>query len=415
VTFPTITVEATFTTGTTGFILDTSVLNTGTLSDEVWTDITAYVLGFNTRRGASRADGPILRFEAGQATITLDNSDRRFDPTNLSGPYVSAGITQVQPMRQIRITAAYAGTSHPVFNGYADSWDISFQGYAMSTCVLTATDATKVLSNYDRVALGSPVGGSELSGARVHRVLDSASWPVGYRDIDAGQSTLQETTMDRSVWEELLLVQDSEVGQVFVDARGYVVFRDRHANLSDTESLTPQLYLGDDVGEVPFVEAPISYDDTTLNNVVRISNVGGTQQIAEDVTSKQQYLIHTHDRTDLILETDTDALDYASFLLFQTKDPELRFSSVTVNGNDDDGALFPAMLGFDVGTQISLTRQPPGGGTVTREGYIVGIAHDVPGPNEWRTTWTLQSSTKWTYLVLDNTTLGVLDANAIGF
>jgi hypothetical protein len=414
-TAPTIKVEATFTVGTTGFILDASLLDTGTLSDEVWTDITPYVLGFNSRRGASRADGPILRFEAGTCQITLDNSDRRFDPTNLSGPYVAAGITQVQPMRQIRVTAAYAGTSYPVFNGYADSWDIAFQGYAMSTCVLTCTDATKVLSNYDRVALGSPVGGSELSGARVARILDSADWPAGYRDLDAGQSTLQETTMDRSVWEELLLVQDSEIGQVFVDARGYVVFRDRHANATDAESVTAQLELGDGAGEVPFVDAPISYDDTTLNNVVRISNVGGTQQIAEDAASKQQYLIHTHDRSDLILETDTEAMDYASAILYQTKDPELRFPTVSVNGNDDADALFPSMLGFDYGTKISLTRRPPGGGTVTREGFIVGVAHDVPGPNEWRTTWTLQSSTLWTFLVLDDTTLGVLDSNALGF
>jgi hypothetical protein len=181
VPYPTIRVEAAFTVGGafgTALVLDnatTGLLDTGTLSAEVWTDITAYANSFSVRRGASRAEGPILRFEAGTCSISLDNADRRFDPTNLSGPYVSAGRTQVTPMRAVRIVATYNGTEYPIFKGYADAWDISYDEPAMSTCVLTATDATKVLADVDRVALGSAVGAGELSGARVNRVLDSAS------------------------------------------------------------------------------------------------------------------------------------------------------------------------------------------------------------------------------------------------
>jgi hypothetical protein len=420
-TYPTITVEAAFTVGGafgTALILDDAslgLLDTGTLSAEVWSDITPYVLGFNTRRGASRADGPILRFEAGQATLTLDNSDRRFDPTNLSGPYVAGGLTQVTPMRKVRISAVHDGTSYPVFTGFADAWDITYQGYGSSTCVLTATDATKVLSNQDRVALGAAVGASELSGARVSRVLDSMGWSTLDRDIDEGESTLQETTMDRSVWEELLQVQDSEIGQVFVEADGVVTFHGRHYLLENPTSTTSQLTLGDGAGETPFVEAPISYDDTTLNNLVRIARTGGTQQTAEDITSQQDYLIHTYDRTDLIVEADTDAADYAAFILYQTKDPELRFTSVTVNGNDDQDVLFPHMLGRRFGDLITITRDPPGGGAITRTAYIVGVSHEVPGVNEWRTTWQLQSAAKWSFMILDHTTLGVLDANALAY
>jgi hypothetical protein len=420
-TYPTIVVEAAFTVGGafgTALVLDSlsvGTLDTNTLSAEVWTDITAYVLGFNTRRGASRADGPILRFEAGQATLTLDNADRRFDPTNLSGPYVSGGVTQVTPMRKVRISAVHNGTLYPVFTGFADSWDITYQGYGSSTCVLSATDATKVLSNQDRVALGSGVGASELSGARVSRVLDSMSWSTLDRNIATGDSTLQETTMDRSVWEELLMVQDSEIGQVFVEADGSVTFRNRHYLMENPTSTTSQLTLGDGVGETPFVEAPISYDDTTLNNLVRIARTGGTQQSAEVVTSQTAYLIHTYDRTDLIVETDAEAADYAAFILYQTKDPELRFTAVTVNGNDNQDVLFPHMLGRQFGDLITITRDPPGGGSITRTAFIVGVSHEVPGVNEWRTTWQLQSATKWAFLTLDNTTTGVLDSNALAY
>lgn len=419
--YPTILVEAGFTVGGpfgTTMLLDSvtkGVLDTNTLSTEADVDITAYVTGFSTRRGASRGEGPVIRFEAGTCSITLDNADRRFDPTNLAGPYVSGGVTQVTPMRPVRITAIHEGTAFPVFRGYADSWDISYAGPSMSTCVLTATDATKVLSNFDRVALGSPVGASETSDTRVHRVLDSVVWPMSDRNIAPGDSTLQATTMDQSAWEELLRVQDSELGQLFVEADGAVTFHNRHWLMENPTSNIVQAAFGDGAGERPFVDADLSYDDTTLANLVRISNTGGTQQIAEDVTSQQTYLVHTFDRSDLILEVDADAASYAGFVLYQSKDPELRFTNLSLSGNDDQDALFPHILGRKFGERISVTRRPPGGGTVTREVFIVGVSHDVPGPNEWRTTWQLQSATTWSFMTLDNTTLGVIDSNALAF
>ena len=442
--YPTIRVEAAFTVGGafgTALVLDnatTGKLDTGTLSAEVWTDITAYATAFSTRRGASRAEGPILRFEAGTCSVTLDNADRRFDPTNLSGPYVSAGKTQVTPMRSVRILATYNGTEYPIFRGYADSWDISYDEPAMSTCVLTATDATKVLSNVDRAALATAVGEGESSGERIHRVLDSASWPLGpdFRAIDPGKSTLQSTTMDRSAWEEMLKVQDSEIGAVFVDGAGRVVFRNRHANLESVLSTTVQGNFGDGLGlgawilgtgvlgsialgvstiESPFEDAVIVYDDDGLANVVRIANVGGNQQVAEDVGSQRDYLIHTYERTDLILQTDTEAATYAAFVLFAASEPELRFTSLSVMPHDDPDALFPQVLGREFGDRVRLTRRPPpGGDLVSRDSFIVGVTHEVSGPNQWRTTWALQSATKvgGPFLTLDNAASGVLDSTS---
>jgi hypothetical protein len=57
-------------------------------TDPTWTDVTPYFRGATVKRGSSNVDSPILRYEAGTANVRLDNRDRRFDPTNLSGPYV---------------------------------------------------------------------------------------------------------------------------------------------------------------------------------------------------------------------------------------------------------------------------------------------------------------------------------------
>lgn len=52
-----------------------------------WIDVSAYFKTAKITRGSNRVENPIIRYEAGKCELTLDNSDRRFDPTNLTGPY----------------------------------------------------------------------------------------------------------------------------------------------------------------------------------------------------------------------------------------------------------------------------------------------------------------------------------------
>jgi hypothetical protein len=53
-------------------------------ANQVWTDITPYVQGFGLKRGRQYE---LDTFQPGTASITLDNQDRRFDPTYPAGPY----------------------------------------------------------------------------------------------------------------------------------------------------------------------------------------------------------------------------------------------------------------------------------------------------------------------------------------
>lgn len=55
----------------------------------VYEDVSEYLSAVTTRQGATRVESPLIRYEAGEASITLRNEDRRFDPTNLDGPYVT--------------------------------------------------------------------------------------------------------------------------------------------------------------------------------------------------------------------------------------------------------------------------------------------------------------------------------------
>jgi hypothetical protein len=440
---PTISVEIGFTAGAgTGTYLhlddiSRGLLDTGTLApDDLFTDVSTYVHNFTTRRGSNRVEGPVVRYEAGTATISLNNSDRRFDPTNLSGPYVSGGVTQITPMRVVRIRVAFGGGAgfgiggfgigpfgegggglivYDLFRGYADAWQIGYRQPSYSEVVLTATDGFKVLESYDRAASGS-VGASEDSGARVSRILNSAAWEISDRLIAVGDTTVQATTLEGTALTELYLVVDTEIGEGYIDGAGRYVFRNRNALLEDFRSNTPQATFGDGGGdELPYENITVEYDDEQLTNLVRIARDGGAVQTAQDTTSQIQYLVHTFDRSDLLMETDTVAADYAAFILAASKDPELRIATLTVNPLRDPDNLFPQVLGREIGDRITIKLRPPGGGsTIERDVLIRGIEHAAT-PQTWSTIWTLQDAPTESFLILDHTVHGKLNSNVLAF
>ncbi len=56
--------------------------------DQLWTDVTDRVHRISLTSGASsRISGPLVEYEAGTATILMDNSDGALDPTNINSPF----------------------------------------------------------------------------------------------------------------------------------------------------------------------------------------------------------------------------------------------------------------------------------------------------------------------------------------
>lgn len=484
-------------------------VNTISGTDVVWTDVSQHLISGSISRGSNRVDSPVIRYEAGTGTFLLDNSDRRFDPTNLNGPYVAGGVTQVKPRKAVRCRAGWltdhAGEScaqtgagfpsdtsylvttdadaaglraddwvefqdstgtrydtmarriirlesafgftnvilstalpqipiegdqlvvadlmYDLIRGSADGWDIEWSDPNWSTVTLTVTDASKILAGVSRgEGEGVGVGASEDSGARITRILDSAGWPESDRHIAVGDSTLQATNLAGEVLSELQLVADSELGELYVDGSGAVVFRNRNAQYLDSRSNTPQAVFGDatDGSELRYTDLEISYDDTTLSNQVRAQIEGSANpQVAEDEESIQEYGPSTLERTDLVLETDQAAADWASFVIQRTKSPELRFDGLTVFPLSEPNVLFPQSLGRLFGDRITVRRRPPGGGDlIERDVYIRGVSHEFD-PGKWQTRWTLQHADtleEGGTFVIGDEDLGALDdGNVLAF
>ena len=129
-----------------------------------WTDITTYVQGFSTKRGRSTE---LDVFAPGQATIKLDNRDRRFDPDYSGSPY----FPNVQIGKRLRISAIHSSTTYYLFDGYIDSWPQTWESRVAASVPLQSTDAFKrfqqfpLMGNYSAVVMAqAPKAFYEFNG-----------------------------------------------------------------------------------------------------------------------------------------------------------------------------------------------------------------------------------------------------------
>lgn len=427
-------------------------LNTATLGTSIgWADISRWVISFTINRPSTRLQGPLWNYQAATLSVLLDNSDGRFDPDNLAGPYVSASVTQLAPMVPVRVRANFGGTSYALFSGFADGWlpgQVTYEGgYAEIT--LPATDAFKVLSQITLPAVSIEGAGAD-TGARVRDILARAGWYTSpdRNLISTGNSLLQGTTLGSDALSLMQVAVDSEIGQLYVNGAGAVVFRARRDLLTDARSNTVQALFGDlpnpgssildetgagildetgasildETGilqELPYAGISRASDDTTLVNDIQATRVGGTLQEAKDAASIAKYLFaRTYARSDLILQADSDALNWANWVLYIGKGGEDRMDSLQVDPQADTGNLWPQVLGREIGDRIQVRQRPAGVvGPVTKDCFIAGITHAWDSvASTWLTTWTLQDASKYgSFLTLDNPTLGQLNANALTF
>ena len=405
--------------------LDTATLGGATS----WTDISPWVISFTVTRPSTRQMGPLWSYQAGTVSVTLDNADGRFDPDNLAGPYVAAGVSQLAAMVPLRIRAMFSGATYPLYSGFTDGWapaQVTYEGgYAELT--VTATDAFKVLAGITLPAVTVEGAGAD-TGARVRDILSRAGWYTSAEQsaIAAGNSTVQGTPLGDTALNLMQSAADSEIGQLYVSGSGVVVYRNRQAILLEARSNTVQAVFGDLPGTVQPAGTELAYaavtrasDDTTIGNDIQATRIGGTMQEAKDAASIAKYLFpRTYARSDLILQDDTTALNWANWVLYISKSGEDRFETLAVDPQADTASLWPQVLSREIGDRIQVWHRPASvTAPVVKDCFIAGITHAWDSvTSAWLTTWTLQDASKYgSFLTLDNPTLGKLGSNALVF
>ena len=384
-------------------ILDTNIL-ANQASDIV--DVTDQVMSVSIRRGRNRI---LSNFEAGSATVTLNDPDSDFNPQNSASPYYGKLI----PLRKIRVYALQPQGSIMlkiyIFSGYINSFDTSFyQGVQQtSTVTLQCTDGFRLLKN---VATGTdPIAGAtagQLSGARVNDLLDFAAFPGSMRNIDVGNSTMQvDPGGQRNILQAIQTVEQSEFGAFFMSRQGEAKFLSRNT-VSELADFTPRIY-SDIPGEYTYSNVDFAYDDQLILNNVAVTRVGGTTQSFASPESIDTYFTKSGQRTGILVQNDSESLDQARTLVAARKDADLRIDSMSLNlysTSDEDEKI--VNLTMDTYTLINITKTMSGGSEIFREVFVQGVQHDIrPG------VWNMKLLTAEPIIqafILDSTIQGIL-------
>ena len=390
--------------GNTFFTLDSAtrgVLDGATykLGGEFYTDITSYAQTITTNRGRSRE---LDRYATGQASVSFQNQDRTFDPSNSS----STLYPNIVPRRPIRITA----NGSAIYQGYVDDWNLDYNVSGESDASATCIDGFGILS---KQTLAAATATAQLSGARIAAVLakPEVNWPLSLQAVDAGQQTLQADVIaqDENALTYLQLVEASEPGSFFMSADGKATFKDRN-----TAAVVGSVTLSDDGTGIPYNEVQVAYGTELLYNRVVITRVGGVAQTANSTTSQATYGIAALDQSGLLIDSDTNSLSLANYLLGQYATPELRFDSVTIELSALSTANQNTLIGLELTNVIVVKFQPNRTGTrISQNCEIIGIAHQIR-PDSHRITLKL-ASTVGVAFVLNSLAYGVLDTNSLGF
>ena len=371
-----------------------------TLGGTLFYDVSEYVRNVSVRRGKSRQ---LDRFTAGGANIEFNNNSRAFDPENTSSPFFG----QIIPKRTIKVETGGSA----VFYGVVDDWNLNYDLSGLSLADADCVDGFTLLAQR---ALSASTETSQKTGARINSILDRSevNWPSSLRDIDTGATTLQADVIQdgTNALEYLQLVTDSEPGSIFMGSDGFIVFKDR----SVAPVSAGQVTFSDDGTGVEFSEVQVVYGSELLYNYVQIERNNGGTAIASDSDSINSYGQQALIQSGLLMNTDSDALELANYLLSQYSEPEYRFETLTVQLESLTSSDQADVLGLEIGDVARIKFTPNNvGSQIDKYASIIRIDHDIQ-PASHRITFGFQTL-DYSSIVLDDTEFGLLDTGRLGF
>lgn len=377
--------------------LGIGVLGAGGTANEV-VDLSNQTISIKIKRGRDLSQD---RFNPGTCTVRVLDENGDWNPQNVSSPYFGL----LQPLRKMVIAATHDGVTYPLFAGYTTGYVYSYPkseeiGYVDIQCV----DAFTL---FNKSAITSVTGASDgdTTGERIEQILDEVGFPGSQRVIDIGDITVQDDPGTlRSVLQALQDVEFTELGAVYMDARGDVIFRER-SDAVETIAGTPTVF--DQSTGIGYVNLKLSFDDRLIFNVANFQRVGGSMQVYFDQSSIDNYFPHAITKEKLLHQTDADTLDLAKAYISNRATTDIRIDAMTLDlSSPNYDAGIEAALGLDFFAPVEISNVQPGGSTITKTLQIFGVQHDIT-PRTWFTTFTTGDPIL-TGFILGNTTYGLL-------
>jgi len=380
VTIPTLVVTFDFSSGAVfgyPFIIGEGVLGFNTLADQAadTIDISNQVNRVTIRRGYNLLQE---EFQAGTARVRILDQNGDWNPTSLTSPYAG----KLVPLRKVRISA----DGSFLFSGYTVSYNYTWDkeqniGYVD----LELVDAFRLfnMSNITTVTGGTA---GQTTGTRVTAILDTIGFPNSMREIEAGSTTVQvDPGTSRTSLEAIKNMEFSEQGAFYIKPSGNAEFLSR-TSIQSKSGDNPTFFSNDGTG-ITYRNIVTALDDKLIINQTSITRAGGTAQVANNTASQIQYFPHSYTATDLLVQTDAQALDIAQAYTATRAETTLRVDSLTLDLNTAGyTAGTTAALTLDFFDTIRVKNVGQDGTVIDKTLQCMGVTHEIT-PGTWNTTF----------------------------
>jgi len=393
-------------------ILGSGILGTNILANagSVIVDVSSQLDSITTSRGRNASAD---QFQAGTLNMRIVDQNGDFNPQNPNSPYANL----LTPMRKVQISATYAGTSYPIFSGYITGYNTvtpKFVGDVVYTTI-TAIDGMRLLSNALITTVTGAVAGED-TGTRISRILDQVGWPLSLRSIQTGQTTCQaDPGTQRSALTAIQTAQTTEYGAFYIDPSGVATFKNRNYCAS-TPANTPIVF-NDNGTDISYFNAMWLLDDAQIVNQAAITATGLAAQTATSSASITKYFVHSYTQSNLLMQTTSEALNYALAYVASRAETTIRCDAITLDlYTNNYTAGTTAAIDLDYFDPVSITTTQPavvGTSSITKNLQVFGVQHQIT-PNSWKATFTTLEPIIDGF-ILNSSLYGVLGTNTLSY
>jgi hypothetical protein len=357
------------------------VLGTGTLAStttpEPTVDLTNDVYSIKIDRGRN-----VMRdqYESGSATIRVMDPLSYWNPQNQNSPFFGF----LTPLRKLRVSATYNGVGYFLFSGYTISYNYTYpQGQETGYVDIVCADAFRLMQQAGIVTVASSPAG-QTTGQRIAAILNQVSWPASMRFLDTGDTLcIADPAYNRSSLDALKNAEFSEQGAFYIDSEGTANFLSR-TNVIKKSAVTPIEF--NQSGGIPYANLIFAFDDKLIINSTSVTRYGGTIQTSVNDASIAKYFPHQNNETNVVCQTDADALNIAKIYTATRAETSIRIDAMTLDLLDTNVPT-ATVLGLDYFSNLKITNVQPDGSTIVKTLQCQGLSWNIT-PNSMKCTVT---------------------------
>ena len=360
------------------FIIGEGVLGFNTLADAAadTIDISNQVNKVSIRRGYNLLQE---EFQAGIATVRVLDQNGDWNPTNPSSPYFG----KLVPLRKVRISA----DGEFLFSGYTTAYNYTWdKEQNLGYVDIQLADAFRLL-NMSNITTVTGATAGETTGSRVTDILDPIGFPNSMRSIQAGSTTVQaDPGTSRTSLQAIKNMEFSEQGAFYILPSGNAEFLSR-ASIQAKSGVNPTFFSNDGTG-ISYRNIVTALDDKLIINQTSITRAGSSNpQVANNTASQIKYFPHSYTATDLLVQTDAQALDIAQAYTATRAETTLRVDALTLDLNTADYAAgTTAALTLDFFDTIRVKNVGQDNTVIDKTLQCMGVIHEIT-PGTWNTTF----------------------------